>query len=249
MIFVLPPSETKREGGITGTKLDFAALSYPSLSGRRRTLVAAVKRLARDPAASMTALKIGPRLVAEVERNRTLSSSATLPALARYTGVLYDPIDAARLDDEAWAWAGKHIVIHSALFGLVSATDPIPAYRFSHDSRVSDVRLGEHWRVGISRVLDAHGGVVVDLRSDGYADLGPAAASITVRVVSDSDGRRRALNHFNKKSKGLLVAALLRDRPQLEFVADLVEWASSRGIVLERVGQDLVLISESLEHL
>ena len=56
--------------------------------------------------------------------------------------------------------------------------------------------------------------MILDLRSEGYVDLGPAPAradSVFVRVVSvEDDGRRRALNHFNKHAKGRFTRALLR---------------------------------------
>jgi hypothetical protein len=68
-----------------------------------------------------------------------------------------------------------------------------------------------------------------------------------VRVVSDATGRRRALNHFNKKSKGLLVRRLLLDRPELGSCADLVAWAAGQGIVLDPTPDgELALVSESL---
>ena len=50
MLVVLPPSETKREGGIEGTRLDFTALGYPGLTPARRTAIAAVRALSRNRA-------------------------------------------------------------------------------------------------------------------------------------------------------------------------------------------------------
>jgi len=170
--------------------------------------------------------------------------------LERYTGVLFDPIRASSLTDDSWRWAADHLVVHSALFGLVGAADPVPAYRLSHDSRLPGATLKQRWRAPVAEALDASGRTVVDLRSAGYAELGPAPEdrSSTVRVVSDEGGRRRALNHFNKKAKGLLVRALLADRPDLAGIEDLVAWAESRGIGLEPgEGGGLTLVAESLD--
>lgn len=247
MLFLLPPSETKRDGGAAESALDFAELSFPSLDRARRSAVAALVRLSRDVDASMSALKIGPRLRDEVTRNRLIRKSPILPALQRYTGVAYDPIDAAHLASEASAWAASHVAIHSALFGLLRASDPIPAYRLSHDSRLPDMSLKTLWSAPISRALASSGGAVIDLRSEGYAELGPApAGSAYVRVVSDAGGRRRALNHFNKKTKGALVARLLDSRPSLATIDDFVVWARENGIVVEPLGGELIIVSESL---
>ena len=255
MLFLLPPSETKLDGGSGMSGLDLAALSFPELGGVRRDVTDRLLALSSDRPAAMSALKLGPRLAGEVDRNRAVESSATMPALARYTGVLFDPVGADELDDQTWRWAHQHVVVHSALFGLVRAGDPVPAYRLSHDSRLPGASLRATWSASVSSVLaqvvDA-GEFVVDLRSEGYVSLGPAprAGSAFVRVVSDADGRRRALNHFNKKSKGLFVRRLLRDRPDLTVLDDLLTWARSAGIVLEPSGDDeLVLVSESLFEL
>ncbi len=185
----------------------------------------------------MRALKLGPRQAGEVDRNAALRGSPTMAAIDRYTGVLYDALDAHSLDDSARAYAAEHIAVHSALFGLVGALDPIPAYRLSHDSRVPGERLKARWRASIGDALAATDGLLLDLRSEGYAELGPVPArpgSVFVRVVAeDGVGRRRALNHFNKQAKGRFARALLEHRPEPATVSDLVDWAASAGFVLD----------------
>ncbi|GAA1748520.1 YaaA family protein [Agromyces humatus] len=238
MRILLPPSETKRDGG-TGAPLDLKVLSFPALSKARMKAVTAVSRLARDPDATMRALKLGPRLASEVTRNRLLRRSPTMAAIDRYTGVLFDALDAASLDADAREFARETVVVHSALFGLVGALDDIPAYRLSHDSRLPDLPLKAHWRAPLAAELARESGVIVDLRSEGYVDLGPAPVrdgSVFVRVVSiDEAGRRRALNHFNKRTKGLFTRALLDTRPQIDSVEQLIEWARTAGFGLETV--------------
>lgn len=239
MLVILPPSETKAEGG-TADRLDLKALRFPELTTRRRPLIAAVRTLARDPEAAMKALKIGPKLRGEVERNRTVGTSPTMPALERYTGVLFDPLLAGQLSDQQRAFAAEHIVIHSALFGLVGAQDLIPAYRLSHDSRVPGHPLKKHWRAVIEGVLSKQPGLILDLRSEAYVELGPAPArdgSYFVRVVAeDASGQKRALNHFNKKGKGEFVRALLQQGVDFGDVDALLEWAARAGIRLQIAG-------------
>lgn len=247
MLFLLPPSESKLGGGSVGSRLDLAELSWPALHGTRREALVDLEVLSRDREASLSALKLGPRSADEVEHNVLVRTSPTLRALERYTGVLYDPVGARDLTAEQWAWAARHVVVHSALFGLVGAVDPVPAYRLSHDSRLPGATLKRRWREPVSTALAESGEFVVDLRSEGYVGLGPAPAgrSAFVRVVSDAGGRRRALNHFNKKAKGLFIAALLRERPRLESPGDLRDWADGRGIGLEG-DSELVLVADSL---
>ena len=90
MILLLPPSETKRDGGTDGTALDLAALSYPALHGHRRATVAALRALSRNVAESATALKLSDKQRFEIERNRVLHSSPLMPVMDRFTGVLFE---------------------------------------------------------------------------------------------------------------------------------------------------------------
>ena len=237
MLILLPPSETKRGGG-DGPPLDLAALSFPELTPARRQTLAAVKAMSRNLAVAATMLRLGPASSAEAARNRVLTTSATMPALDRYDGVLFDELDAASLPEAARRFAGEHLAIGSALFGVTGALDPIPAYRLSHDSRLpGTATLGRIWRTPLSAALAAVGGLVLDLRSEGYAALGPAprrADSVYVRVVSaDGDGRKRALNHFNKQGKGALTRRLLLAGIDHPDVASVLAWAAASGVRLE----------------
>lgn len=238
MLLLLPPSETKLDGGADGTRLDLGGLSFAALDPQRRATLAALTALSADAEASARALGLGPTQADEVERNRRVASSPVLPAIERYTGVLYDGIRIGEVDSRGRAWARDHLAIHSALFGLVGAGDPIPAYRCSHDSRLPGLRMGPHWRAAIGPVLadEAARRPVVDLRSSSYAALGPGPEAVVVlRVVTDAAaGRRVAISHDNKRVKGALVGALVRDAPALDSVDALVGWARDAGFRLER---------------
>jgi len=243
VLVLLPPSETKREGGTDANALDFGALRFPELTRHRKTTVAALGRLSKNVAASTAALGLGPKQRFEVDRNRELTRSPVMPVMDRFTGVLYEALDAPALDDTARAWLERNVVVHSALFGLVGAGDPIPAYRLSHDSRLTTaanepIALKKHWRDAIADVLAAEPGLIVDLRSEGYVALGPAPErdnSVYLRVVTAGpDGTRRALNHFNKKGKGEFVRALAEAAVDHDSVDALLGWAAGAGIRLER---------------
>ena len=238
MRVLLPPSEAKRNGGDENRPLQLAGLSHPDLGAVRRTVLEATTALAGDPVAMSAALKLGASLQFEIVRNLALNSSPTIAAIERYTGVLFDALDSPSLDAPARRFAGSHVLIHSALFGLLKADDPIPAYRLSHDSKLPGLVLKKLWREPVSAQLSAGAGVILDLRSETYGQLGPApvrAGSVFVRVASESaEGRRRALSHFNKSAKGTFVRALCLagiDHPTIDSV---LSWAGGNGFRLDR---------------
>jgi cytoplasmic iron level regulating protein YaaA (DUF328/UPF0246 family) len=237
VLLLLPPSETKRDGGEPGTSLDLGVLALPGLTPQRKTAAAALRRLCRTKGAAMSALKLGPSLAGEVQRNRELFVSPVMPAIDRFDGVLYEALEAGALSPAARDFAGRHVLIASALFGLVGALDPVPAYRLSPDSRLPGIPLVRHWAAPVRVALAERsaGELVLDLRSEAYAALGPApTGSWFVRVVADDGGgRRRALNHFNKHGKGEFVRRVLDAGRNHADLASLLTWAGGAGLRLE----------------
>lgn len=241
MHILLPPSETKRDGG-DGPRVDLDSLSFPALLPVRSEVLAQLESLVQQPdAVAAAALKLGERIAsAELARNRDVRSSPTMPAIDRYTGVLFDALNAATLSEQARRRAHDHVLVQSALFGLVRAADLIPAYRLSHDARLPGIRLARHWASPSSRELTKLSGPIIDLRSAGYSALGPLPEddrSVTVAVVAaDDDGAVRALNHFNKKGKGAFVRALLDAGDLPDSIDEVCVRATELGWPLRRTG-------------
>ncbi len=249
MLILLPPSETKNDAG-TGGALDLGSLRFRSLTKTRRAVLRAVTELSRDREASIRALKLGPKQHGEVDRNRAIRRSPTMPAIALYSGVLYDAFDAATLSPAESERARDIVAVHSALFGLVSAGDLVPGYRLSFDSRLPGATLKRLWSTPVTAELERSAGLIVDLRSEGYAALGPLPAdnpSVYVRVLArDDSGRVRALNHFNKQAKGLFARALVASGAEFGSVAQLLGWARTEGYEVGLNGRDLELVVPSV---
>lgn len=227
---LLPPSETKSSAG-AGAVLDLGALSFPELTATRRRLVDALVALSADSAASQAALGLSRTQAAEVGHNAALRTAATTSALRRYTGVLYDALDAGSLTSRSRA----RLVVASALFGLVRADDPIPTYRLSGGSRLPGLpSLRTLWRPVVGEVLTGVDELVVDLRSGVYAALGPAPGAVTATVLTaGADGRRTVVSHHNKTHKGLLARALARTRAEPTDARGVARVAAHAGLRVE----------------
>ncbi|WP_345802022.1 peroxide stress protein YaaA [Microbacterium sp. AZCO] len=235
MLILLPPSETKRAGG-SRRPLDLATLAFPELAPQREQVLAALEELSTDAATAARVLKLGATQLGEVDDNARVRSAPTMPAVDRYTGVLYDALDAASLDSSARGWLGRNVVIHSAPLGPVGALDRIPTYRLGAGTSLPGIPpLRRVWAAAVAEAFAAASpGFVLDLRSEAYAALGPVPASVPavyVRVVSEGEGGAvRALNHFNKHAKGVLVRRLATDRPRIGSLAGFVRWADAAGL-------------------
>ncbi|MFT4087983.1 MAG: peroxide stress protein YaaA [Gordonia sp. (in: high G+C Gram-positive bacteria)] len=230
MLVILPPSETKSDGG-SGAPLDLERLTLPELTPVRRRVADALVKLSGDLDASRQALGLGESQVSEIDRNADLWDSPTRPAIERYTGVLFDALDYRGMTRASKTKANERLMIGSALFGVVAAGDLIPAYRLSGGSKLPGFgTLGSVWKPALSPALDALDDFVVDLRSGVYQKLGPVQGAATATVVTEfPDGSRKVVSHFNKHYKGLVARELVRTRAQVRDVNKLAAVLSDAG--------------------
>ena len=233
MLILLPPSETKRPGG-SGGPLTLDTLSFPALSPQREQALHALAELARDGDEMARVLKLSARQLGEIDVNRHVVNSPTMPAMDRFTGVLYDALDASSLDPQARDWLGEHVVIQTALLGPVGAADLIPAFRLSAGNKLPGLApLKKHWADASSVALIGQG-PVLDMRSEAYRALAPVPAGEEHGYVRVVNGEGRALNHFNKQSKGVFARALALSGERFDGLDDLIDWACARGFDLVR---------------
>ncbi|MFT7838350.1 peroxide stress protein YaaA [Saccharothrix sp. BKS2] len=237
MLVLLPPSETKAEGG-SGAPLDLDLLSHPELNPVRDGLVDALVDLAADVPASLVALGLSERQSGEVARNAELRRSPTLPALARYTGVLYDALAPGSFTRVERERAFRRLAVASALFGLLGGGDPVPAYRLSGGSALPATGpFAALWRPALEPLLAVADDFVVDLRSSPYTSFARVPGAVVVRVVTEDErGRRNAVSHSNKAHKGRLARALVRSRAEPADLRGLVRVVTRAGFLLEPTG-------------
>ncbi|MBM9467330.1 YaaA family protein [Nakamurella leprariae] len=245
MLILLPPSETKATGG-DGAPVDPAGLVWadaPGLTAARERQLDRVVALCADLPAARAALGVSAGKDDEVLATAAVRTAPTLPAVARYTGVLFDHLDVPSLPPAARERAGRLLLISSALFGVVAGADRIPAYRLSAGSVLpGGPAVPAGWRPVLTPVLaaaaDTHG-LVLDLRSGAYAAFAPVPGAVGVRVLSERpDGSRTVVSHFSKAAKGRLARALLATRAEVGDVATMVRVARRAGLTVERPAPD-----------
>lgn len=232
MLILLPPSETKTPGG-TGAPLDPASLGFTDLNPARESIMADLMRLSPDEA--LPILGISEKLRAEAVANTELLTAPTMPAVLRYSGVLFDALDASTLESESL----DRLAIGSALFGVVHAGDCIPHYRLSGGTKLPDAQgsrptMKARWGKSITSALAEVEGLIIDLRSGTYQQLGRVPDAVTVRVESVmEDGSRKVVSHFNKFYKGQLARVLASSPQEATTAAEVADIAREAGMVVE----------------
>lgn len=144
--------------------------------------------------------------------------AGTLPAMQRYTGVLYQELAWSTLPAAARRRGNEQLRIVSGLWGLVAPTDPLPPYRLKMSASLDGLgRLSTWWKPRLAPVLAelTDGRVVWDLLPNEHEAAmlwGPTtpARRVTIRFL-DAEGK--TVSHWNKLLKGSLVRWLLTERP------------------------------------
>ena len=186
----------------------------------------------------------GQALAAATETNRTLASGPTLPAIERYTGVLYDALDYPSLPAAQKRRVDGQVRIFSGLWGVVAPSDPMPDYKLKMGASLGRLgRLTTWWRPPVTAALAAEIGnrTVWDLLPNdhraawipeltGVAGSGGSSGAprsvISVRFADEvrRGGRTELITvaHWNKLLKGALVRHVVAT--QLTDVDGLAEF-------------------------
>jgi len=239
VLMLLPPSEGKSAAD-SGPTVDLATLSFPDLTPTRTAVLAALVKLCSGNGTNAAkVLGLGPTQHGEVGANAQLAQEPCAPAIDVYTGVLYEALDASSLTTAGRRRLQESVAISSALWGLVRPQDLIPSYRLSGGTTLPRLGpLASIWREHVSALLEDTDELVIDMRSGAYVSLGPltpemADRSVTVRVLTERNGKRSVVSHNNKATKGLLVRHLVSTRRRPECISALVQALESGGFEIE----------------
>ena len=231
-LILLPPSEGKALGG-TGAPWSAGAMAI-DLDDERRRVIAALATAMRggEPARAKLLGVTGSGLAAATADDRRVTRSPTLPAIERYTGVLYDALDHGSLTAAQRKRLDASVVIVSGLWGAVMPADPVPAYRLKMSATLPKLgKLSAFWREPLTQALTglAHGRAIWNLLPKEHdAAWAPDREQFVVRFLERrGDGSLVAVSHDNKSLKGAFVRFLLAHpsaRP-----GDLAGWKHPAG--------------------
>lgn len=241
MLVLLPPSEGKTDAPADAAPVELDALAHPELNPQRVKLIGKLDGLSKiNQARALTALGLSKGQAAELPRNADLLNKPATDAADVYTGVLYKYLDLHSLSAAARTRAAERILIQSALWGVVRLEDRIPAYRMGIGASLPRMKgLAAWWKPALTKALPNRG-LVVDMRSGGYAAAWKPADGIQlgVRVFVEQNGDREIVTHMAKATRGD-VARILVESPEKSDdpagVATLVEKAGLRTELIEPV--------------
>jgi len=172
--------------------------------------------------------------------NLDVATAPTMPAIDRYTGVLYDALNYPSLPAKVRRGVDRQVVVFSGLWGVVRPTDPIPDYKLKMGASLPG--LGKPARFWKPLISDAMAGAITASGTNTVWDLLPnehtaawypsvAGRRIRVRFLDDvvKNGERTlvTVSHWNKLLKGALVRHVVEHG--LDDPAGLVDFDHPEG--------------------
>ncbi|MGH8889414.1 MAG: YaaA family protein [Acidothermaceae bacterium] len=262
MFVLLPPSEAKRSDD--GLRRRVAATAeftpLPELAPTREAILAAVAKLCdRGEIAAATALSLPAGERAEAcRRNAGVLDAPLLPALDRYSGVVYQGFDSGSLTKASRRVAERSVLIFSGGFGVVRGGEGIPWYRIPASARLPELgAVTAIWRPVLAGVVPSLIGdeFAVDLRSTDYRAIWrPTRATadrvVAVRVLQRREAARgqaveQVVSYHSKLLKGRLARALVdaaTRRRRIDSADDVAAIAVRLGLAVRPTADGLDLV-------
>jgi len=226
VLILLPPSEGKTAHA-QGSAFDLDNLSFAELTDERRLVIDALSNAsAREDA--MDILGVGASLANEVARNINLHTEPAAKAHDIYSGVLFEALNYASLDETAKQRADESIVVFSALWGAVRFDDRIPPYRLSMSVKLEPLgKMATWWKKRLTPVLDAAAKdqLIIDARSSTYAAAYKPSYgnSVAVNVYQLRNGTPKVVSHFAKHTRGEVARFLVQQKTAPKTASELLE--------------------------
>lgn len=231
MLILLPPSEGKTAPA-SGPSLDFSQLKYSQFNSLREKIATELIEISSRPDAREI-LRAGAAASDTIYAQRNLNQLPCAPAREVYTGVLFAALGLAQAEADLLDFVADKIIIFSGLFGVLSPSDPIPAYRLSMGTKLP--KLGSNKKLWQRELRDFDLGenqLVIDCRSGNYQVWDPPKSAdwVSVYAVREIAGKRKTVSHYAKHYRGVLARELVQTRTNLTDGEQLAQFALTHAL-------------------
>tara|TARA_Y100001935_G_C17307690_1_gene513483 strand:- start:2236 stop:2934 length:699 start_codon:yes stop_codon:yes gene_type:complete len=164
-------------------------------------------------------------------QNQSIFNEKCVPAIDRYTGVVYENIGWKNLDQKAKDYLQNHILIFSGLFGMVKPLTPIPNYKL----KMNVLSLQIHWRPVLTEALEEEEFIIDLLPQVHRKAYVPHKNVYKVDFSVIKKGKKTAAGHFGKAVKGKFIKYLAENAIQTiddfqGFKHDGFEWDGNQFV-------------------
>ena len=138
------------------------------------------------------------------------------PALKLFDGLMYRHIKRDGLTEAEQAYLEKHLMITSALYGVIPAFEPIAPHRldFLMKLKVVGKSLKSHWQVAYEESMKEQD-LIFSLLSSEFENVFPKEIRkkmVTFKFMEDRDGKLKIHSTISKKARGAFLIALMENQ-------------------------------------
>ena len=143
-------------------------------------------------------------------------SASNYPALHLFDGLMYRNIKRDNLTMAEQAYLEKHLMITSALYGVIPAFSPIAPHRldFLMKLKVAGKGLKSHWRAAYEKSIKDEE-LIFSLLSSEFETVFPKEIRekmVTFKFMEDKDGKLKIHSTISKKARGAFLTALMENQ-------------------------------------
>lgn len=133
-------------------------------------------------------------------------------ALASYTGVAYKSIGIDTFDIEDFEYLESHLVILSALYGILTPYTNIKEYRLDMTNSIFENKsLYEVWKSSVNEYFEKED-VILNLASKEYSKLIKSDNLIDFEFWNDTNGKLKQISTNSKKMRGFTLNYIIKNR-------------------------------------
>ena len=154
----------------------------------------------------------------EYERIQALKNGTanSYPALQLFDGLMYRNIKRDNLTKAEQAYLEKHLMITSALYGVIPAFAPIAPHRldFLMKFKIAGKTLKSHWQSAYEESVKSEE-LIFSLLSSEFETVFPKEIRekmVTFKFMEDKDGKLKIHSTISKKARGAFLTALMENQ-------------------------------------
>ena len=133
-------------------------------------------------------------------------------ALASYTGVAYKSIGIDTFDIEDFKYLESHLVILSALYGILTPYTNIKEYRLDMTNSIFENKsLYEVWKSSVNEYFEKED-IILNLASKEYSKLIKSDNLIDFEFWNDTNGKLKQISTDSKKMRGFTLNYIVKNR-------------------------------------
>jgi cytoplasmic iron level regulating protein YaaA (DUF328/UPF0246 family) len=208
MKIIILPSKTQN----TTSTIDGDSVS--DLSKKSQSLFLKLKSLTKNNLSK--ALNIKKNLLDEIF-NLYQKDFLLMPkcnAINCYKGVVFEQLDIASYNLKDFDYLNKHLIILSAMYGVLEPENIIYPYRLDMNNKILNVNLYKYWQEEIDHHFKDES-IIINLASDEYSKMlkNQKDKIINIEFVEGNKTNYKKTNsHNSKKARGMMLNYMIKNQ-------------------------------------